>query len=114
MLLFSKKGDAYRFCFTAQDGSTIMVSPEQALALFKANKTEEGFKVSDQFYPLYERAKNENGVVRSSKQKSKTVLEALQNIAMLLKLEKNNDNKEYLETLRNELDRKSTRLNSSH
>lgn len=99
VLLFSKKGDAYRFCFTSLDGSTMMISPQQALTLFKAVKDDKGEAVSDGFYSLYEKAKTESGNVRASKIKSKSVQEALSVITVMKSKAKNDSEKEYLKSL---------------
>lgn len=101
VLLFSKKGDAYRFCFTAKDGSTMMVNPQQALTLFKAKKDEEGESVSDAFYAMYEKAKAESGVVKASAQRSKTSQEAIGVLNFLKQSAKTDSQKEYLEAVRN-------------
>ena len=99
VLLFSRKGDAYRFCFTALDGSTVMVNPQAALSIFKAKKEERGERVSDAFYALYERAKSESGVVKTTKQKSKNAQEAQAAILFLKKFAKSESEKEYLSAL---------------
>lgn len=99
VLLFSKKGDAYRFCFTAQDGSTMMVNPQQALTLFRAKKDDEGQAVSDGFYSMYEKAKAESGVVKKSKQKSKTAQEAIAILTILKNKAKTEQNKEYIKSV---------------
>lgn len=96
VLLFSKKGDAYRFCFAAQDGSTVMVNPQQALTLFKAAKDEKGFSVSEGFYMMYERAKEGSGVVKKTRQKSKNVQEALQILTVLKNIVIPENEKEYI------------------
>lgn len=101
VLLFSKKGDSYRFCFTSLDGSTVLMSPEQALTLFKATEKDEGTKVTDAFYSLYERAKVESGHVKTTRQKSKTIQETLIKINILLRTVTNENQKEYLEAIRN-------------
>lgn len=101
VLLFSKKGDAYRFCFTAQDGSTMMVNPQQALTLFRATKDDKGEPVSDAFYSMYEKAKAESGIVKSSAQRSKTSQEAIAVLNFLKKWIKTEEDKEYLEAVRN-------------
>lgn len=101
VLLFSKKGDAYRFCFTAQDGSTMMVNPQQALTLFKAKKDDVGELVSDAFYAMYEKAKAESGVVKTSSQRSKTSQEAIAVLNFMKKTIQNETDKEYLEAVRN-------------
>ena len=99
VLLFSKKGDAYRFCFTAQDGSTVTVNPQAALTLFKASKKDEGLAVSDGFYALYERAKQMSGIVKKSKQKSKTAQEAIGTLAILKNKAKTEQEKEYVKSV---------------
>ena len=99
VLLFSKKGDAYRFCFTAQDGKTTMVSPQQALTLFKATKDDKTEKVSENFYTMYERAKAESGVVKTSKTRSKNAQEALGILRILQSKVKSESEKEYLKSL---------------
>lgn len=101
VLLFSRKGDAYRFCFTAQDGNTCMMNSQQALTLFKAEKEEKGEKVSDAFYKMYEKAKSESGIVKVSKQKSKNVQEALSALNFLKNTAQTASDKEYIETVRN-------------
>ncbi|NLM00256.1 MAG: helicase [Treponema sp.] len=98
VLLFSKKGDAYRFSFTAQDGSTEMINPEQAMNLFKATKEELGMKASESFYPLYENAKAQSGLVKVSKQKSDTTNAAIKMIRFLAK-SATGDDKSYLEEI---------------
>ena len=103
VLLFSKKGDAYRFCFAAKDGSTVMTGPQQALTLFKASKNDSGNKVSDMFYPLYERAKAESGIIKTSGSKSTSVQEALKIVNFLINKTVSDNDKEYLEALRNTL-----------
>ena len=99
VLLFSKKGDAYRFCFTAQDGKTTMVSPQQALTLFKATKDDKSEKVSENFYTMYEIAKAESGVVKTSKTRSKNAQEALGILRILQSKGKSESEKEYLKSL---------------
>lgn len=99
VLLFSKKGDAFRFCFTAQDGSTAMITPQQALALFRATKKDSGFTVSDGFYVMYEKAKAESGVVKKSRQKSKNAQESLAVLAQLKNKAGSETDKEYISSI---------------
>ncbi len=66
VLLFSKKGDSYRFCFAKGTNEVVMLSPQQALTLFESNKQEFGKKVSEHFYSLYQNAKKYSGVTRSN------------------------------------------------
>ncbi|MBO4319872.1 MAG: hypothetical protein J5857_05330 [Treponema sp.] len=99
VLLFSKKGDSFRFCFTAQDGSTTMVSPQQALTLFKSKKDEKGYTVSDAFYPMYEKAKTESGLVKSSIRNSQTSQDACKNLGFLKNSVQKESDSEYLEAI---------------
>lgn len=101
VLLFSKKGDAFRFCFTAQDGSTTMVSPQQALTLFKSKRDEKGDKVSDAFYPMYEKAKSESGVVKSAAKNGTTNQEACRILFFLKGKATKETDSEYLESIIN-------------
>ena len=101
VLLFSKKGDSYRFVFTSQDGKAVMINPQTALTLFKATKESNGQKVSDSFYALYERAKEMSGVVKTSRSKTKNAQEALSVIQVLKNTSKTENEKEYLNTVQN-------------
>lgn len=99
VLLFSKKGDSYRFCFTAQDGTSLMVNPQQALTLFKAKKDELGEHVSDSFYSLYEKSKAESGVVKLSSKRSKANQEAIGLLKYLIQNAKSESDKEYVKSV---------------
>ena len=57
VLLFSKKGDSYRFVFTDQAGNTRLLPASYALPCFKAEIEESAQPISDDFYALYEKAK---------------------------------------------------------
>lgn len=99
VLLFSKKGDAYRFCFTALDGSSSMVNAQEALTIFRATKDEQPLEVTDAFYVMYEKAKSCSGVVKATRAKSKNVQEALQILTMLKNKSQNENDKEYLKSV---------------
>ncbi len=100
VLLFSKKGDAYRFCWAGHNGGTVILNPLQALNIFKATKDEQPIDVSDKFYPLYEEAKRMSGIVKSVKSKSKNVQEAIGLIEKLLRVIKNENESKYLKAVR--------------
>lgn len=100
VLLFSKKGDACRFCFSARDGSTQMISPQAALTLFRAAKNEKGEKVSDEFYSMYETAKRESGVVKTMRQNSRSTQGALNLLKVLEKNTQNEYDKRYIKILK--------------
>lgn len=100
VLLFSKKGDAYRFCFSGKDGKSELISPQQALELFKSTRDEKGFPISADFYPLYENAKQKSGVVKVSKSNSKTARVAIDLISFLLNNVTDNNTKEYLKAVK--------------
>lgn len=101
VLLFSKKGDSYRFGFTSLDGKSVMLNPENALALFEAKQDEKGEKVSDSFYPIYEKAKQSSGHVNQTKQNSKNIQDALSTVTILKNKVQDKNDKEYLEGVRN-------------
>jgi superfamily II DNA/RNA helicase len=62
VLLFSEKGDAYRFCFANENGGTMVLSPFAGLSLFKSAKDEKAIPVTEGYYPMYERAKGSSGI----------------------------------------------------
>ncbi len=99
VLLFSKKADSFRFCFASKDGEAKSVDPQVALTLFKAADNEQGEKVTDAFYALYERAKKESGIVKTTSAKSKNVQNALSQIRFLLGTADESE-KEYLKAVR--------------
>ena len=101
VLLFSKKGDSYRFVFTSQDGKAVMINPQGALTFFKATEESKGQKVSYSFYALYERAKEMSGVVKTSRSKTKNAQEALAVIQVLKTKCQTENEKEYLTALQN-------------
>lgn len=101
VILFSKKGDAFRFSFTDYTGETFMISPEQALTLFKSTKDDKGEKVGDGFYSLYEKSKSESGLVKTSKSKSKNVQEALAYLRMIKTKCTSDDDIEYISAVTN-------------
>ena len=79
----------------------MMVNPQQALTLFKANADEQGEPVSDAFYAMYEKAKAESGIVKTSAQRSKTSQEAIRVLNFLKKNVKTESDIEYLQAVRN-------------
>lgn len=99
VLLFSKKGDAYRFCFAAADGSTAMIGPQEALTMFRAAKSEVALPVSDGFYAMYKRAKKESGVVKEEEQIGETANNAIKVIRALERVTKTESEKEYIGAL---------------
>lgn len=99
VLLFSRKGDSFRFCFASGDGRVSLLSPEAALNSFKASKSEKGGDVSPDFYPLFEKARFENGG-KETRQNSKTIQEALNVLNMLGQRSKEKGDREYLDSLR--------------
>lgn len=100
VLVFSKKGDAFRFCFCPQDGDAERLNPPIALGLFKACKKDKGQEVSDAFYDKYERAKQMSGVVKASRQNSKISQEALLVLNFLKTKAALESEKEYIEIAR--------------
>jgi superfamily II DNA/RNA helicase len=111
VLLFSEKGNSYRFCFANENGKGTILSPYAGLALFKAGIEEKPIQVTEGFYPMYQTAKSQSGISTEKTTRSKNSMALDQNILYILKIlsEKsgNDENKEYLGKLRrviNELD----------
>ena len=98
VLLFSRKGDAYRFGFASQSGRTSLVSAQVALELFKCAKDEQSFAVSDGFYAMYQKVKEDSGVVKTTRVKSRNLQEANAVLKLIRKMYAADKNKsEYLE-----------------
>lgn len=100
VLLFSKKGDSFRFTLATANGKTHLLPPPEALALFRSAKDEKSVPVSDSFYSLYQNAKLASGLVKYAAPKSRSVQDALSIIKIL---QKNVDcafDKDYLEELK--------------
>jgi hypothetical protein len=104
VLVFSKKGDALRFCFTDEFGRSNVNSPFAGISLFKALKKEEAVPVSEKYYPLYERAKARSGISTEKSSRSKNTLELNNKINFLKSNLRNSASGEneiaYLEKLR--------------
>ncbi|MBO4440647.1 hypothetical protein J5834_00840 [bacterium] len=100
VLLFSKKGDAPRFCFASRGGGARSISQQQALSIFRATQDEKGEEVSDDFYMLYEAAKENSGIIsKTSAKYGKNVQEVRDAIQAIMK-EVSDYEKGYLEALR--------------
>ena len=99
VILFSKKGDSYRFSFTDQSGKTVILQPEDALSIFRAEREEKCFEVGDSFYALYEKAKNDSGIVRKSKTNSKTAQEAQGVLQFIKSRAQNESDREYISSV---------------
>ena len=100
VLLFSKKGDSFRFTLATANGETHLLPPPEALALFRAAKNEKSAPVSDSFYGLYQNAKLASGLVKHAATKSRSVQDALSIIKILQKQIDSTLDKEYLEELK--------------
>ena len=97
VLLFSKKGDSYRFNFATELGKSFVLSAQEAIKLFKCEKEEQSFSVSEKFYAMYQRAKEESGVIKVSKAKSKILQEANKALLYIQKKYSSDKNKtEYI------------------
>ncbi|MCR5763564.1 MAG: hypothetical protein K6G00_09310 [Treponema sp.] len=99
VVLFSKKGDSYRFAFTDKSGKTAILQPQNALSIFKASKDEKSLEVSDSFYALYEKAKNDSGIVRKSHTNSKTAQESQSVLQFIKQHSQNESDKEYISSV---------------
>ncbi|MBR6123288.1 helicase [Candidatus Saccharibacteria bacterium] len=101
VLLFSKKGDSYRFVFADHSGTTRLLPASLALPYFKASIDEDVFPVSDDFYALYENAKSESGIIHKSAQKSRSVQNVVSILNFIKKQSQNESDKAYIDALQN-------------
>jgi superfamily II DNA/RNA helicase len=85
VLLFSEKGDSYRFSFADENGGSSVLSAFEGISLFKTTRDEKALPVNDSFYPLYERAKGSSGVSAEKSSHSKNVTALIINIKYLIK-----------------------------
>jgi hypothetical protein len=111
VLLFSKKGDSYRFSFTDISGKSALFSAQMGLSSFKAKEDEKPCEVTEGFYDMYNRARNKSGMDIEKSTRSKNVQELDQKVLYLVNevkwLNQKSENLEYLNRLRtilNDLD----------
>jgi superfamily II DNA or RNA helicase len=101
VLLFSRKGDAYRFCFANENGGTEVLAPFAGLSLFKTDKDEKALPVTEGFYPLYEQAKGSSGKSTIKTSNSKNIIALVNKINCLTSNSPiSADDKKYLENIR--------------
>jgi superfamily II DNA or RNA helicase len=101
VLLFSMKGDAYRFCFADESGRTEMLSPLAGLSLFRTAKDEKALPVTEGFYPMYERAKGSSGKSTIKTSNSKNIINLVNKINLLKSSsDVSPDDKKYLDAIR--------------
>jgi superfamily II DNA or RNA helicase len=101
VLLFSRKGDAYRFCFADENGGAELLSPLTGLSLFRTAKGEKAQPVTEGFYPMYERAKGSSGKSTIKTSNAKNTI-ALVNKINLIKSNPavSPEDKKYLDAIR--------------
>jgi superfamily II DNA or RNA helicase len=102
VLVFSQKGDAYRFSFCAEIGNSGLVSAQEGIALFKAGPEEAAVKLTDSFYPLYEKTKDVSAADPEKTALSKNISNLNNKIHYLLRQSKGNvEDMEYFSRLQN-------------
>jgi superfamily II DNA or RNA helicase len=102
VLVFSKKGDAYRFSFCGETGGSCLVSAQDGIALFKAAPEEKAVGLTDGFYPVYERAKSVSAASAEKTALSKNLTALNDKINYLLRqLRQSKDNTKDIEYLTN-------------
>jgi superfamily II DNA or RNA helicase len=99
VLLFSKKGDTYRFTVTDANGANCVLSASEGLSLFKASPDEKALPVMEDFYYLYERAKGFSGVVSEKTGYSKNLTKLINKIRFLKKSSLAEEDRLYLDNL---------------
>ena len=97
VFLFTRKGDSFRF--SSDDDEIDVLPPQQALAIFKAKPEEEGFKVTDEFYLKYQKAKAASGLVKTSVKKTKSLQDANKVLVFLKKQFLMQIDKDYLDSV---------------
>jgi hypothetical protein len=101
VLLFSRKGDAYRFCFADENGKTEVLAPFAGLSRFRTDKNEKAMPVTEEFYPLYDCAKGASGKSCIKTSNSKNIIALVNKINFLTSNSTiSADDKKYLENLR--------------
>jgi superfamily II DNA/RNA helicase len=106
-LVFSKKGDAYRFSFCGENGGASLVSAQDGIVLFKAEPEEKAVGLTDGFYPLYESAKSASAAIPEKTALSKNITALNDKINYLLRQLRQSeqskgsaDDREYLANLK--------------
>jgi hypothetical protein len=104
VLVFSKKGDALRFCFSNENGNSVIITPYAGISLFKASRDEIAIPVNKTFYPLYEKAKTQSKITTEQTSRSKNIMELNSKImflkAQIKNVSGNEDTIIYLDKLR--------------
>jgi superfamily II DNA or RNA helicase len=101
VLLFSRKGDAYRFCFADENGGAKIISHLAGLSLFRTDKNEKALQVTEGFYPMYEQAKGKSGYSTEKTSNSKNIIDLVNKINFLTSNpDISADDKIYLENIR--------------
>jgi superfamily II DNA/RNA helicase len=101
VLLFSKKGDAYRFCFANENGGTAVLSPFAGLSLFKSSRDEKALPVKEGYYPMYERAKGSSGTSGVKTSNSRNIIDLVNKINLIKNTPAvSTDDKKYLDNIR--------------
>jgi hypothetical protein len=100
VLLFSRKGDAFRFCFANENGGTEVLAPFAGLSLFKTDKDEKALPVTEGFYRQYDCAKGSSGKSTIKTSNSKNIIDLVKNINFLIKNTITADDKKYLKNIR--------------
>jgi hypothetical protein len=83
VLLFSEKGDAYRFCFANENGGTVVLPPFAGLSLFKSARDEKALPVTEDYYPMYERAKGSSGISGVKTSNSRNIIDLVNKINLI-------------------------------
>ena len=100
VLVFSKKGDAYRFSFCGENGGTSVETAEKGIAFFKASPEEKALELTEEFYPLYERAKSISSADTEMTALSRNIIDLNKKIMYLKnQLADSTKNIEYLDNL---------------
>ena len=73
VVVFSRKGDAFRFGFAGEQGGRKTLSALEGVKLFAAAPEEKARELTENFYPVYERAKGASGANMEKAPLSKSI-----------------------------------------
>jgi ERCC4-related helicase len=99
-LVFSKKGDSYKFSFADEIGIAMFPGDEAGLKMFEAEDYEKPLKLTDSFYSTYEMAKNFSDITRYKQERTDNVKAADDMLVYMKKCLTDNNEKEYIENCR--------------
>lgn len=99
VLIFAEKGEEYKFMLahSPDEEDHVVLTPEEALQIFKASKAEKAKKLSSSFEAIYQALKKNLFTRKTDVPKSRSTAQAITQIEYLLK--NSSKNQDYLKNL---------------